>query len=340
MRSISIIIPAYNAETTLGHCLQGLAGQTIKPLEIIVVNDASTDGTVEIARTHNILCHSLNGSPKGPGAARNAGVRIARGSFLAFIDSDCIPPADWLEKLTAPLSSTVVGAVGSGYSTGFGKNFWQCFCYEELNFRRKNMGGRVKTLVSNNFACRKNVFEEVGGFPEEYPVCEDILFSTKIGQNYDLLWIDEPKIVHRFKDTLIDFLRHQYFFARESTYFFLKNPKILTAGTHQGRNLYICIFVASLSILASLAAIAFAVSGLARPLTLAMIMLIITLGVHGLLYSKFRKYLASQGFPAPYKAYGVSLLRDLICVVAVFSGLIKCIRPSWIINRRPEKEFL
>jgi glycosyltransferase involved in cell wall biosynthesis len=94
---VSIIIPAYNAERTLGECLDGCLAQGYPNTEVIVVDDGSTDGTERVARARNVgYIRQENG---GPAKARNTGAREAEGEIIAFTDSDCIPEANWIEAL-------------------------------------------------------------------------------------------------------------------------------------------------------------------------------------------------------------------------------------------------
>lgn len=88
--AISVIVPAYNAAKTLPGALRSVAEQTLSPLEILVVDDASRDDTVEVARGFDddrvrVLALEANA---GPSAARNAGLSEARGEFVAFLDAD------------------------------------------------------------------------------------------------------------------------------------------------------------------------------------------------------------------------------------------------------------
>jgi glycosyltransferase involved in cell wall biosynthesis len=103
-RTYSVVIPAYNAETSIEACLASVIGQTLAPLEVLVVDDASRDGTREVIRrserqfaaagiqlTYWRLEHNT-----GPSAARNKGIREAKGDYIAFLDADDI----WInEKL-------------------------------------------------------------------------------------------------------------------------------------------------------------------------------------------------------------------------------------------------
>lgn len=86
--SVSIIIPAYNAEASFSRCIESAFSQTLKPTEIIVINDGSTDGTAQIAKSYGNLITYLEQENAGQGAARNAGLGIAKGDFIAFLDAD------------------------------------------------------------------------------------------------------------------------------------------------------------------------------------------------------------------------------------------------------------
>ena len=93
MTSVSVIIPAYNSESTITRALQSVTAQTRAPKEIIVVDDASTDNTREIAANFastssiplRVITQSSNG---GPSAARNTGWDAASGDYIAFLDAD------------------------------------------------------------------------------------------------------------------------------------------------------------------------------------------------------------------------------------------------------------
>ena len=101
---ITIIIPAYNAEATLSDCVASVVAQTCpkEKLEIIIVDDGSTDGTFGVAqgfadRHDNVRV--LRQKNAGPGAARNAGIRAAKGAYIGFVDSDDVIAPDMAETL-------------------------------------------------------------------------------------------------------------------------------------------------------------------------------------------------------------------------------------------------
>lgn len=103
MVKVSVVVPVYNVEKYLAKCLQSLIGQTLKDIEIVVVNDGSADGSQKIAdefkERYPEIIKCVVKENGGVGSARNAGLERASGEYIAFIDSDDYVKADMLERL-------------------------------------------------------------------------------------------------------------------------------------------------------------------------------------------------------------------------------------------------
>lgn len=162
-KSVSIIIPTYNRKEYLERCLTSVFEIQYSPLEIIVVNDASTDDTrqylsrVKDPRLH-VIHRPYNG---GASSARNSGVSLAKYEILAFTDDDCIVQYDWIRHLVAPFVEPTCGLV-------IGETW-----YRDINYS----GSFPERLVNNkdaawpmtcNMAYRREVFGVLGGFSDEY----------------------------------------------------------------------------------------------------------------------------------------------------------------------------
>jgi GT2 family glycosyltransferase len=98
-QTLSVVVCSYNGATKLGDCLEALARQRM-PVEVLVVDDGSSDGTAAIAQHHEVsfVRHEYN---RGISAARNTGLSNATTSIVAFCDDDCTPPTNWTEQLLA-----------------------------------------------------------------------------------------------------------------------------------------------------------------------------------------------------------------------------------------------
>lgn len=104
MVKVSVVIPVYNAEKYLKRCLDSVINQTFRDIEVICVNDGSLDGSARILEEYARLDSRvivLNQENSGQGAARNNGLKIARGEYIGFVDSDDWIDLDFFEKLYA-----------------------------------------------------------------------------------------------------------------------------------------------------------------------------------------------------------------------------------------------
>ena len=116
MARISVVVPVYNVEPFLDECLRSIAGQTFSDLEVVMVDDGSTDGSAAIARrfaARDGRFRLISQPNAGLGAARNTGLDAASGEHVAFVDSDDVLPADAYERLLSSLDRT-----GSDLATG------------------------------------------------------------------------------------------------------------------------------------------------------------------------------------------------------------------------------
>lgn len=100
--AVSVVIPVYNTEKYLERCLNSLVNQSLKDCEIICINDGSTDKSLEILEEYKVKYPQIviiNQQNKGPSAARNCGIEIAKGEYIGFVDADDWVDLDYFEKL-------------------------------------------------------------------------------------------------------------------------------------------------------------------------------------------------------------------------------------------------
>ena len=176
LSEISVVIPAYNAGHNLDKCLDAIERLVVSPLEVIVVDDGSSDGSIERAAMRGIR---ILAAPRrqGPAAARNIGAKVAQGRILFFLDSDVCVHCDALERVTAALSDPGVDAVIGSYDDDPSspdflsqyKNLMHCFVHQ-------TSCSEASTFWSGCGAIRRDVFLELSGFDANYkrPAIEDI----------------------------------------------------------------------------------------------------------------------------------------------------------------------
>ncbi len=161
---VSVIVPAYNAEAFIAEALDSAFAQDYSPLEVIVVDDGSSDRTSEVASRYEVqLVRQPN---RGPAAARNAGLALARGEYIAILDADDIWPADRLSVLVGALST------GAGIAMGLTEFFVTPGepTPPHYPFGLPNpLSGHMVALLA-----RRRVFESIGAYNQELRLSEDI----------------------------------------------------------------------------------------------------------------------------------------------------------------------
>jgi glycosyltransferase involved in cell wall biosynthesis len=175
---VSVVIPAYNAERYLGESIESVLAQDYSPLETIVVDDGSSDGTAAVARSYPGVKLIVQENA-GPAAARNRGFAASRGEFVAFHDADDTLPPEKLsvqiaEMLTDPRVGCVVAEQELLIEEGAELPFWA----EGSNVPTV-MPAKPEELADEpdvhpmTMVVRREVFERIGGFDEEMRAAED-----------------------------------------------------------------------------------------------------------------------------------------------------------------------
>jgi CDP-glycerol glycerophosphotransferase len=145
---ISVVVPIYNVEGFLRECLESVTAQTVDDLEVVMVDDGSTDGSAAIAREFEAadprfrLLSQPNG---GLSKARNTGIEAAGGEYLAFLDSDDVLPPNAYELLLGALEQT-----GSDFATGNVYRLTRAGTFQSPFLARAFARTRLKTHVSRD----------------------------------------------------------------------------------------------------------------------------------------------------------------------------------------------
>jgi GT2 family glycosyltransferase len=181
---ISVVMPVYNAESTLAECLTRLCNSSYADFEIVLVDDGSTDQSRAIAANFPVRIVPTEGRI-GPGAARNLGARAAEGDLLFFIDSDVMVRPDTIARLAARFDADDVEGVVGVQATDMRyrdlvsqyKNLWMRWTYARLE-------GDVPLFYTTAAAIRREAFLRAGGFDRGYatPNVEDTAFGQKLAR--------------------------------------------------------------------------------------------------------------------------------------------------------------
>ena len=209
-----MVIPAYNAEETIGACIHALRNQTIPPeeIEIIVVNDASIDNTVEAARSAgaDVL---IDRGKLGKSGTRNAGASIAKADIVLFTDSDCEPQSDWVEEMLKPFETdpAVVGVKGAYLSRQ--SEVVARFTQLEVEERYDRMAQQPQINFIDTYAAgyRRDVFLANGGFDTSLPEVEDQDLSYRLAaKGYRMVFAPHARVYHRHATEASHYFRRKF----------------------------------------------------------------------------------------------------------------------------------
>lgn len=227
--SFSVIIPTFNRPEALAFCVDSFR-QLDYPegrWELIVVNDGGetsfTSLTGDYTKALPLQC--VTKAHGGPAAARNAGAQLASGDFLAFTDDDCQVTPAWLQTFAAGFADGRYQALGGHSLTPFrqkpAERAWQHLT-DFLNQYMRDDDGNALLLISNNVAYRRRIFEELGGFDENFPLAaaEDMELSCRLlAAGYRQRLVPEAQIWHYHHLTAVGHMKQQFRYGRGGFYF-------------------------------------------------------------------------------------------------------------------------
>lgn len=200
---VSIIIPTYNRANLIGKSIDSVLNQTFKDFEVIIVDDGSTDDTKNVVESFNDIriIYIRNKKNKGACFARNIGIKIAKGEFIAFQDSD----DEWLpKKLEKQINVFKTLPQENIVYTGFWKIKDDKKTYIPLNRVKQKEGNIYKELLKGNFIStqtllvRKKCFEKSGIFDENLPRFQDWELVLRLSKYYNFKFIDKPLVLCYF----------------------------------------------------------------------------------------------------------------------------------------------
>lgn len=217
---ISIIVPALNEQNFIEESLESVAriNYPIERLEVIVVDNGSTDNTVVLAKKFTPQVYNL--THKKVGAVRNYGASIAKGSYFLFLDADCLVPENWINDTLGYMQDNNCSVVG-GYPKIRPFSTWvEQFWILKTHF----LDGPSHSLVGASIFIKKDTFNAIGGFNEDINAGEDSELARRLNdQRYTVHLTDRASVIHLgYPRSLKAFTKRQYWQA--SSYLDSKKP--------------------------------------------------------------------------------------------------------------------
>ena len=209
---VSVVIPTFNRKQSLVRCLANMP----RDVEVVVVDDGSTDGTAEavkeIGHPHLVYVRRANG---GPASARNTGIELASGDYVAFTDDDCLPIAPWPWPLVERLEQEGPQCAGVG---GRVRPLKDGVISRYYTFHRiLEPPDSCSYLVTANCVYWREVLLSVGGFDSRirHPGGEDPCLSFDVRRlGYTLVFEPDAVVMHDYRESFSDFWKTFYRYGR------------------------------------------------------------------------------------------------------------------------------
>jgi glycosyltransferase involved in cell wall biosynthesis len=195
---VSCIVPVFNGAKYLAEALDSILKQTFRPLEIIVVDDGSTDTTLAVAACYGDRIRYVRQDNAGAPTARNRGLSLARGEFVAFLDADDLWRREKLQRQIRRFESRPELELSVTYL----QNFWVAeLKNEETRFKGHRLSEPVPGYVTQTLLARRSAFHRVGLFNE----------SLKVGDPTDwfLRAAEQGLATEMLSDVLVDRRMHE-----------------------------------------------------------------------------------------------------------------------------------
>ena len=207
MPTISIIIPAYNAEQTIIKTIESVQKQTFTDYEIIVIDDGSTDRTKDVvSKIEDRRLKILTYQNAGAATARNRGIAQATGKYLAFIDADDLWTSDKLELQLEALQKNPTAGVAYSWTTSVflykQKEVWYpCnpVLFEGNVYPKMLLGNFIAS--GSNPLIRQEAILSVGGFDSDLLHCEDWDFYLRLAAKWEFVLVPKSQIIYRLSLT-------------------------------------------------------------------------------------------------------------------------------------------
>ena len=220
---VSIVITTCDSEKFVSDCINSVMNLDYPQdqLEVIVVDDASTDGTFDLVKQLKEIHPDVNvklfrnEKRSGTAVSKNFGIGVAENEYVASVDSDVALTPSWLRALVPELQDTLVAAAGGMICTYPAEELVSRLAGYELEYRYTHLKAKsVDKVSSANTIYKKSLLQKIGLFPSDLINGEDTFVSYRFRDlGYKLVINKEAICYHRWKATLRDYLRQQFFNA-------------------------------------------------------------------------------------------------------------------------------
>lgn len=218
-KNISIIVPVLNGERFIGKCLESIAKLNYpkNDFEVIIVDNGSKDRTVDIIknfqRYENIDIKLHFQKIRSSYAARNLGIKNAKGDIIIFTDADCIVYEDWLTNIIKPFTDETVGGVAGEILSAGGDSLTEKYSIDEgvLSQRRTFNSKFLPYAQTANAAYRKELFDLIGYFDEVISGGDaDYSWRMQLKTDYMMVFAEDAIVLHKHRTDLKGLFKQRF----------------------------------------------------------------------------------------------------------------------------------
>jgi len=230
---ISVVVPVHNGEKTIAACIESLLALDYPrdDIEIIIVDNRSTDSTRDIVARYPVTC--LSQPRRGAAAARNAGIRRARGEYVAFTDSDCTVDPRWLSELATAFADPRVACAGGEIVNPPPASDLERYYASHNPISQKRAIEKDYILfphaITANAMFRKGIFDTAGLFDEQFPTAggEDVDLGWRIHwAGYAMRYVPGAVVVHMHKSSVRQLFRQHFRYGYTTIILMRKHPRL------------------------------------------------------------------------------------------------------------------
>ena len=231
-KTVSVIIPVFNGEATIAAAIDSVLAQEFRgDVEVIVVNDGSTDATASVLDDYRGRVTVLDRVNGGPASARNAGVRASRGEYVAFLDADDIWMPDKLTKTLAALdhdSGAAMVYTNASMMAAGGEMSGATYTPEDQKRApaMEDLLSGLWNILPSTALMKRATFDKTGGFREEFatghPQWEDSYFMIVAREQGRFVYLDEPAVLYRVPASVQEDLKRRRVWKNDS-----ENPETM-----------------------------------------------------------------------------------------------------------------
>lgn len=221
---IGLYIPCYNAERHIRNVLEGVFSQNLTPDEVVIIDDCSTDNTIEVIRPYpvRLIRHKQN---LGLAACRNAAIRDMEQDFIASLDSDCVPENAWLNRLISRMGSSEIAGAGGKLKERYTDTVCDLWRSVHMKQHWDDIKEEPPFLFGSNTVFRREALLKAGLYNEDFGNnYEDVDICSRLKKKgYGLIYEPEA-ICHHLKEDTLNSLLNDYwrwylaYYQKESFY--------------------------------------------------------------------------------------------------------------------------